>query len=157
MPRVHTPAVFWNVRRAMRFPSRSFGFSMPASVRQKMNEWRKRRWLQKEDCMATVENIEGTDERWGEHGADNYADAMMAAMKLGGIDHLFFNSGTEIGFYQESIAKAEQRGWPTPKLLTVPHEAAALNAALGVTMVTGQPAATAVHVDVGLQNFGGAI
>ncbi|HZT08200.1 MAG TPA: thiamine pyrophosphate-requiring protein [Chloroflexota bacterium] len=107
--------------------------------------------------MARAETIKGTDERWGEYGADNYADALIGSMKLGGIDHLFFNSGTEIGFYQESIAKAEERGWPTPRLLTVPHEAAALNAALGVSMVTGQPSATAVHVDVGLQNFGGAI
>jgi acetolactate synthase I/II/III large subunit len=111
----------------------------------------------KDDGMAKGEKIKGTDERWGEYGADNFADALNVSMKLGGIEHLFFNSGTEIGFYQESIAKATERGWPTPRLITVPHEAAALNAAIGVSMVTGQPSATAVHVDVGLQNFGGAI
>jgi acetolactate synthase-1/2/3 large subunit len=107
--------------------------------------------------MAASERMAGTDERWGEYGADCYADAMMCAMKLGGIDHLYFNSGTEIGFYQESIAKAQERGWPTPRLITVPHEAAALNAAIGTAMVTGQPSSTAVHVDVGTQNYGGAI
>ena len=37
-----------------------------------------------------------------------------AALKLGGIDYLFFVSGTEIGFYQESIAKAEALGRPAP-------------------------------------------
>ncbi len=82
---------------------------------------------------------------------------MICAMKLGGIDHLYFYSGTEIGFYQESIAKAQERGWPTPRLITVPHESAALNAAMGTAMVTGQPSSTAVHVDVGTQNYGGAI
>ena len=30
---------------------------------------------------------------------------MIGAMKLGGVDHLFFNSGTEIGFYQEATLK----------------------------------------------------
>ena len=33
----------------------------------------------------------------------------------------------------------------------------ALNAALGTAMVRNQPAATAVHVDVGTLNYGGAV
>ena len=37
------------------------------------------------------------------------------------------------------------------------HECVALHAALGNSMVTGKPAATAVHVDVGLLNYGTAI
>ena len=68
-----------------------------------------------------------------------------------------FVSGSEIAFWQESIAKANERGWPAPKLITVTHEAVALNAALGTAMVRNQPAATAVHVDVGTLNYGGAI
>src|SRR5438128_2417562 len=82
---------------------------------------------------------------------------LVAAMKLGGVDHLFFVSGSEIAFWQESVAKAQEKGWPTPKLITVPHESVALNAALGSAMITNQPAATAVHVDVGTLNYGGAI
>jgi len=78
-------------------------------------------------------------------------------MKLGGVDHLFFVSGSEIAFWQESVAKAQEKGWPTPKLITVPHESVALNAALGTAMIRNQPAATAVHVDVGTLNYGGAI
>jgi acetolactate synthase-1/2/3 large subunit len=78
-------------------------------------------------------------------------------MKLGGVDHLFFVSGTEIIFYQEATAKARRRGWPAPQLITVPHEHVALNAALGAAMVSGQPAAVAVHVDVGTLNTGAAI
>lgn len=97
------------------------------------------------------------DARWSEYRAEEWSDAMVQAMKLGGIEHLFFVSGSEIAFWQESIAKAQERGWPAPKLITVPHESVALNAALGSAMVRNQPAATAVHVDVGTLNYGGAI
>ena len=69
----------------------------------------------------------------------------------------FFVSGSEIAFWQESVAKASEKGWPAPKLITVPHEGVALNAALGSAMVRNQPAAIAVHVDVGTLNCGGAI
>ena len=81
----------------------------------------------------------------------------MASMKLGGVDHLFFVSGSEIAFYQESAAKAREREWPAPRLVTMTHEGAALNAAIGSAMVSGQPAATAVHVDVGTLNYGAGI
>ena len=100
---------------------------------------------------------ETLEAQWDEHGAEQWSDGIVAAMKLGGIDHLFFVSGSEIGFYQESIARARQMGWPAPKLLTVTHEGVALNAALGSSMVSGQPTATAVHVDVGTLNYGGAL
>ncbi len=97
------------------------------------------------------------DARWSEYGAEEWSDALVAAMKLGGVDHLFFVSGSEIAFWQESVAKAQEKGWPTPKLITVPHESVALNAALGSAMIRNQPEATAVHVDVGSLNYGGAI
>jgi acetolactate synthase-1/2/3 large subunit len=94
---------------------------------------------------------------WGEYGAEEWSDALMASMKLGGIDNLFFVSGTELAFYQESAAKAKEREWPAPRLITMTHEGAALHAAIGNSMVTGKPAATAVHVDVGTLNYGAAI
>jgi acetolactate synthase-1/2/3 large subunit len=97
------------------------------------------------------------DPRWGEYPADEWADAVMTSMKLGGIDHFFFVSGSELSFYQEAVARAGAKGWPTPKLYTVTHEGAAMNAALGTTMVTGGPAAVAAHVDVGTFNFGAGI
>src|SRR5205809_2594532 len=89
------------------------------------------------------------DARWSEYGAEEWSDALVASMKLGGVSHLFFVSGSEMIFLQEAIAKAEARETPAPKLVTMMHESVSLNAAIGVTMVTGQPAATAVHVDVG--------
>lgn len=91
-------------------------------------------------------------------GVDTYADAIVAAMAAGGIDHLFFTSGSDIGFFQEATAKARVLGHNNPvRLITVPLEHISLNAALGFAAVTGRPAATAVHVDVGTLHYGGAI
>ena len=99
----------------------------------------------------------GFDNFWGEHRADEWSDALVASMKLGGIDYLFFVSGSESAFLQEAIAKAEALGTPAPKLVTMIHETVALNAALGACMVTGKPTATSSHVDVGTLHYGGAI
>ena len=106
--------------------------------------------------MADAKDFEG-ESWWTRTGADEWSDALMASMKLGGVDHLFFVSGSEIAFYQESAAKAREREWPAPRLVTMTHEGAALNAAIGSAMVSGQPAATAVHVDVGTLNYGAGI
>ncbi|MFI5267485.1 MAG: thiamine pyrophosphate-binding protein, partial [Chloroflexota bacterium] len=107
--------------------------------------------------MAVAASEIAGDVRWNEYGAEEYSDAIVSALKLGGVDHLFFVSGSEIAFWQESIAKANARGWPAPRLFTVTHEGVALNAALGSAMVTGQPAATAVHIDVGTFNYGAGL
>src|SRR5579875_3122833 len=94
---------------------------------------------------------------WAEVPAECVGDALVTAMALGGIEQFFFVSGTEIGFYQEAIAKARAKGWPTPRLVTLTHENVCLNAAIGYAQVSGKPTATAVHVDVGTQHYGGAI
>ena len=99
----------------------------------------------------------GTEAWWTETGAEEWADAIVAAMKLGGVDNLFFVSGSELSFFQEAIAKAQAKGRPAPRLVTMTHEHVALNAALGNAMVRNQPAATAVHVDVGTLHYGAAI
>ncbi len=41
-----------------------------------------------------------TDKHWVETPADEWSDAVVAAMKLGGVDNLFFVSGSEVGYYQ---------------------------------------------------------
>jgi acetolactate synthase-1/2/3 large subunit len=99
----------------------------------------------------------GVEKYWGEYPAEEWTDAIVASMKLGGVDYLFFVSGTEMSFFQESTTKAAALGRPAPKLITMVHESVALHAAIGVTMVTGQPAASAVHVDVGTLHYGAAI
>lgn len=94
---------------------------------------------------------------WRELPADDCGDAIIAAMAQAGVEYVFFTSGSEIGFYQEATAKAHALGRPAPRLVTVNHEHVGLNAALGYAAVSGRPAATAVHVDVGTLHAGGAI
>jgi acetolactate synthase I/II/III large subunit len=94
---------------------------------------------------------------WAQVEADETGDAIVAAMALGGVDRIFFSSGSEIVFYQEAIAKAEALGRPAPQMITMTHEHAGLNAALGYSAVSGKPTVTAVHVDAGTLNAGGAI
>lgn len=99
----------------------------------------------------------GLDPGWIACEADEVSDVIVAAMAAGGVRHLFFNSGSDIMFYQEAVAKAEALHRPAPRLITVPHEVVALNAAVGYTMLTGRPAATAVHTDAGTLNYGVAL
>ncbi len=104
-----------------------------------------------------VGGLRNDSRAWVEVPADDNGDAMIAAMAEAGVEYVFFTSGSEIGFYQEAIAKAHQQGRKAPKLITVTHEHASLNAALGYAAVTGKPAVTAAHVDCGTQHYGGAV
>ena len=99
----------------------------------------------------------GVDNYWDEYPADEWSDAIVASMKLGGVDRIFFVFGSESAFLQEATAKAKVKGTPAPELVTMIHESVALNAALGAAMVTGKPTATSSHVDVGTLHYGGAI
>ncbi len=105
----------------------------------------------------SLEPRAGAGNFWNEYPADEWTDAVVAAMKLGGVDHLFFVSGTELAYFQEAITKAQVLGRPAPKLVTMIHESAALHAAIGAAMVSGKPAASAAHVDVGTLHYGAAI
>ena len=109
--------------------------------------------------MAGRETMDGgKTSGWTEAQADDIGDALVAGLAASGIDHLFFTSGSEIGFYQEATAKARARGHNNPiRLITVPHEHASLNAALGFAAVSGRPAVTAAHVDCGTMHYGGAV
>ncbi len=89
--------------------------------------------------------------------ADQAAEALMASMKLNGIDRLWFTSGTELAFFQEVPVKHQALGRPTPRIMTMTHENAALSAAMGETMITGKPSSTAAHVECGMINAGGSI
>jgi acetolactate synthase I/II/III large subunit len=97
------------------------------------------------------------EQGWAHFAGDEVADVLVTALAVGGVEHLFFTSGSDILFFQEAVAKAQATGRPTPDIVTTMHETIAMNAALGNTMVTGRPAATAVHVDVGTLNYGCAL
>src|SRR5215210_3481296 len=94
---------------------------------------------------------------WVELPVEDNGEAIVTAMGEAGVEYVFFTSGSEIGFYQEAIAKAEALGRKAPKLITVTHEHASLNAALGYAAFTGKPVVTAAHVDCGTQHYGGAV
>jgi acetolactate synthase-1/2/3 large subunit len=104
-----------------------------------------------------MDTLEKTAHHWAEIPAGEIGDAIIAAMAAGGIEYLFFTSGAEIVWYQEAIAKAQAQGRAAPRLITITHEHASLNAAIGYAAVSGEPVATAVHVDCGTLNYGGAI
>lgn len=104
--------------------------------------------------IPDVATGQGREYRMQAHQA---AEAMMASMKLNGIDRLWFVSGTELAFFQESAVKHKALGKPTPQLMTMTHENAALAAACGETVVTRRPSAAVFHVECGLINAGGAI
>ena len=88
-------------------------------------------------------NLRNDSRAWIEVPADDNGDAMIAAMAEAGVEYIFFTSGSEIGFYQEAVAKAHANGRRAPKLITVTHEHASLNAALGYAAVSGKPAGSA--------------
>src|SRR5919204_6885998 len=89
--------------------------------------------------------------------AEQVAEALLGSMKLNGIERLWFTSGTELAFFQEVPVKHQALGRPTPKIMTMTHENAALSAAMGETMLTGKPSSTAAHVECGMINAGGSI
>ena len=107
--------------------------------------------------MNYVARRRNENRAWIEVPVVDNGEAIVAAMTEAGVEHVFFTSGSEIGFYQEAIAKAEAQGKKAPKLISVTHEHANLNAALGCAAVSGKPVATAAHVDCGTQHYGGAI
>lgn len=101
---------------------------------------------------------EGGSGAWIEVPAEDVGDAIVAALAAGGVDRVFFTSGSEIAFLQEAIAKARALGRGAPiSLVSVPHEHASLNAALGYAAVSGRPTMAAAHVDAGTLNYGGAL
>jgi acetolactate synthase I/II/III large subunit len=105
-----------------------------------------------------MEMLEKTAHQWAEipAGAD-VGEAVITSIGAAGVEYLFFTSGAEIVWFQEAIAKAHALGRPAPRLITMTHEHASLNAALGYAAASGKPVATAVHVDTGTYHYGGAI
>src|SRR5262249_21667608 len=106
--------------------------------------------------MSTSNGRRDQTRAWVEVPVADNGEAIIAAMAAAGVEFVFFTSGSEIGFYQEAIAKAEAQGRKAPKLISVMHEHTNLNAALGCAAVSGRPVATAAHVDCGTQHYGGA-
>lgn len=85
------------------------------------------------------------------------AEAILRAAARGGVQNLWMTTGSDLTSFQEGAAQLRAHDEPTPRVLTAPHEHMGLTAAMGETMVTGRPAMTAVHADLGMLHHGGAL
>ena len=82
---------------------------------------------------------------------DTGAEAVLLALKAGGVDFLFANAGTDFPPVIEAFA-ALSPGGRVPVPVTVPHETASVAMAHGYYLVSGKLQAVMVHVNVGLAN-----
>lgn len=80
---------------------------------------------------------------------------MLKALKSHGIDYFFCNPGTDFPSIVEAFSMAlndPEIAQSLPKPIVVPHENAAVAMAHGVYLISGQPQAVMVHVNVGTAN-----
>lgn len=80
------------------------------------------------------------------------SELFLTQLSQSGVQYFFANGGTDFPPIVEAYAQADNRGLNVPKPMVVPHENVAVAMAHGVYMVTGQPQAVMVHVNVGTAN-----
>jgi len=78
------------------------------------------------------------------------AEALLCALRSSGVQYLFATAGTDFTPLIEGLAHLPAAS--VPVAVTIPHETAAIGMAHGYWLVTGQPQALMVHVNVGLAN-----
>ncbi len=78
--------------------------------------------------------------------------ALLELLARRGLRYLFANSGTDFASISEGIAAAARAGAPIVEPVLVAHENLAVGMAYGVAMVSGEPQAVMVHVNVGTAN-----
>ena len=85
--------------------------------------------------------------------------AFLEALAEAGVRYIFANLGSDHPGLIEALARVKAQGLQgdVPRLIVCPHETVALSAAHAYAMVTGEPQAVIVHVDVGTLNLGGAV
>ncbi|MFA1610942.1 thiamine pyrophosphate-requiring protein [Halobellus rubicundus] len=92
--------------------------------------------------------------------ADRTAAArFLRAFRRQGVTRVFANLGTDHTPLLEAAAaiRREGRDDEIPEIVSCPHEFAAMSAAHGHAVVSGEPQVVLVHVDVGTQNLGAAM
>ena len=77
-------------------------------------------------------------------------EAILRSLKMNGVDYLFTNPGSDFAPIIEAYAGVEAQYIPEP--VVVPFENLAVTMAHGYYLATGDMAAAAVHVNVGLAN-----
>ena len=92
-------------------------------------------------------------------GSYTTSTAFLEALAEAGVRYVFANLGSDHPGLIEAFARARADGREDdfPRLIVCPHETVALSAAHAYAMVTGEPQAVIVHVDVGTQNLSGGV
>jgi acetolactate synthase I/II/III large subunit len=80
-------------------------------------------------ALAGSQAGQANDGRYYAMPADQVGEALLASMRLNGIERVWFVSGSEIGFIQEGAVKHRALGKPAPRVMTMTHESVALAAA----------------------------
>ena len=83
---------------------------------------------------------------------ESTAEAYLALLKARGIDWLLANAGTDFAPIIEALVRARKVGIAMPEAVPIVHETVAVGMAHGYYLVTGQPQAVMVHVNVGTAN-----
>ncbi|WP_158928166.1 thiamine pyrophosphate-requiring protein [Acidisphaera sp. S103] len=78
--------------------------------------------------------------------------ALLARLKVVGVDYIFANSGTDFPPIIEGLAEAAAKDIPLPRAIVIPHEHAAMGMAHGYYLATGRPQVVMAHTNVGLAN-----
>jgi acetolactate synthase-1/2/3 large subunit len=78
--------------------------------------------------------------------------ALLARLKVVGVDYIFANSGTDFPPIIEGLAEAAARDIALPRAVVIPHEHAAMGMAHGYYLATGRAQAVMAHTNVGLAN-----
>src|SRR5471032_3342288 len=80
------------------------------------------------------------------------AEAFLRALADHGVEYFFANPGTDFPPVVEAFDRARKTNAKIPKPVLVPHENLAVSMAHGAYLMTGQPQAVMVHVNVGTAN-----
>ncbi len=78
--------------------------------------------------------------------------AILARLKVVGVDYIFANSGTDFPPIIEGLAEAAAKDIALPRAIVIPHEHAAMGMAHGYYLATGRAQAVMAHTNVGLAN-----
>jgi acetolactate synthase-1/2/3 large subunit len=78
--------------------------------------------------------------------------AILARLKVVGVDYIFANSGTDFPPIIEGLAEAAAKDIAVPRAVVIPHEHAAMGMAYGYYLATGRAQAVMAHTNVGLAN-----
>jgi acetolactate synthase-1/2/3 large subunit len=84
--------------------------------------------------------------------APTAGDVLLASLGQRGVRNFFANPGTDFPAIVEGFARAKETGADVPRAVLVPHENLAVAMAHGAYLVTGEPQAVMVHVNVGTAN-----